>query len=429
VNNTDPHRFRRSWCRPTLRRLSDLVRAPYNRFRLPRTAKAELKIDSVGLPVRDPGIEAAIDEGMAWLCRAQDHSASHDGGVARHFSLLTGWASSYPETTGYIVPTMLAYAKLRGDETMRQRAKRMLDFLVSIQFPEGGFQGSTIGSTPKVPVIFNTGQILLGLASSVREFSQFREPMVLAADWLVRMQDPDGCLRKHRSPFTAGGEKVYDTHVAWGLLEAARIEPERSYAEAALANVRWALQWQRENGWFDKCCMTDSNQPLTHALGYVLRGIIEAYRFTNDEKLLLAARKTGDGLLKALQHDGFLPGRLRSDWSWTASWACLTGTVQIAHCWLMLYQDTGEVRYRDAAVVANKYVRRTMKVDGAIETRGGIKGSFPLNGQYNAYQYVNWASKFFIDANMLERVVLDHTTKFDPPALGEPRNNGPLVLC
>lgn len=352
-------------------------------------------------------------------------------GVARHFGLLTGWTSSYPETTGYIVPTVLAYARLRGDETVRQRARKMLDFLVSIQFPEGGFRGGTIGSTPNVPVIFNTGQILLGLASGVREFGQYREPMRLAADWLVSMQDSDGCLRKHQSPFAVLGDKAYDTHVAWGLLEAARIEPGRSYADAALANVRWALKWQNENGWFDKCCMTDSNQPLTHALGYTLRGIIEAYRFTQDEKLLLAARKTGDGLLKAIQRDGFVPGRLRSNWTGTVSWACLTGTVQIAHCWLMLYQDTGEIRYRDAALIGNKYVRRTMKVDGPPETRGGIKGSFPVNGHYNAYQYLSWACKFFIDANMLERTVLltqlffnglcfwKSLTTFDLPALVE----------
>ena len=64
----------------------------------------------------DPGIEKAIDEGIAWLGRAQDQSASQDGGVASHFSLVKGWSTSYPETTGYIVPTMLAYAKLRGEK-------------------------------------------------------------------------------------------------------------------------------------------------------------------------------------------------------------------------------------------------------------------------------------------------------------------------
>src|SRR5262249_32341461 len=104
---------------------------PYRR--LPPTAKAERRRDSLGLPAEDPGIDRAIDEGVAWLGRAQDYSASADGGVARHYSLITGWGASYPETTGYIIPTMLAYARLRGDEAAHWRAKRMLDWLVSIQ--------------------------------------------------------------------------------------------------------------------------------------------------------------------------------------------------------------------------------------------------------------------------------------------------------
>lgn len=374
-------------------------------LRLLVAAKTVRRTDFREFPTHDPGIELAIDEGVAWLGRAQDHSASADGGGARHYSLVTGWGTSYPETTGYIVPTLLAYARLRGDETARQRAQRMLDWLVSIQFPDGGFQGGSIGATPLLPVTFNTGQILLGLASGVHEFGQYGEAMRRAADWLVKTQDPDGCWRKYPSPFAEPGEKTYDTHVAWGLLEAARIEPNAPYTDAALANVRWALQWQRENGWFDKCCLTDPTQPLTHTLGYALRGIIEACRFTYDEFFLHAAQKTADGLLTAMRADGFLPGRLHSNWNGAVEWACLTGSVQVACCWLLLYQYTGETRYRDAAYAVNSYVRCTMSVAGPPETRGAIKGSFPIYGQYGAYQYLNWACKFFVDANMLERTV------------------------
>jgi len=370
--------------------------------RLPGAAKAEYRADSRGLPAQDPGVERAIDEGVAWLGRAQDHSASADGGVARHYNLLSGWSTSYPETTGYIVPTMLEYAKLRGDESVRQRARRMLDWLVSIQFPEGGFQAGLIDSTPVVPVTFNTGQILLGLASGVQEFGVYRESMCRAADWLVKTQDPDGCWRRHRTPFAALDDKTYETHVAWGLLEAARLEPHKPYAQAALANVHWALKRQRENGWFEGCCLTDPARPLTHTLGYALRGIVEAYRFTKDKTVLDAALKTANGLLTAIREDGFVPGRLLPDWSGAVNWACLTGSVQIAICWFLLYQETGTVSYRDAARAVNRFVRRTMKVDGPLETRGAIKGSFPISGQYGTFQYLNWACKFFIDSNMLE---------------------------
>ena len=140
-------------------------------------------------------------------------------------------------------------------------------------------------------------------------------------------------------------------------------------------------------------------------MGYVLRGVLEAYRFTREAPLLDACRRTADGLLSALDHNGFLPGRLRADWRPSVSWACLTGTAQIAMCWLLLYGETGRHEYLEAASLANGYVRRTVNVDGPPDVRGGVKGSFPIDGAYNAYQYLNWACKFMIDANLLERAV------------------------
>jgi prenyltransferase/squalene oxidase-like repeat protein len=382
----------------TLRRVRGILR----QSRLAQAAKAEGKADRAGLPRTDPGISRAVEAGVAWLCRAQDHSRSDDGGVARHYSLIDGWGPSYPETTGYIIPTLLARAKSSGDENLRRRARRMCDWLVSVQFPDGGFPGGTVGAQPHVPVSFNTGQIIIGLAAAVRELGEYQEPLFHAADWLVKTQDPDGAWRKHPSPFAAPGEKTYDTHVAWGLLEAARVAPHKPYAQAALANVRWALSFQRENGWWDNCCLSDADHPLTHTLGYALRGIIEACLFFQDDSLLRAALKTANGLMSAMREDGRLPGRLDRSWRGTVPWVCLTGSAQIAICWLLLYQLTGEPRYFEAASAVNAYVRRTVRVGGPPEMRGAVKGSFPVYGDYGRYEYLNWACKFVVDANVLE---------------------------
>jgi hypothetical protein len=226
--------------------------------------------------------------------------------------------------------------------------------------------------------------------------------MIKAADWLVKVQSSDGCWRKYPSPFAPPGEKTYDTHVAWGLLEAARVESKKAYALAAVKNVKWTLGLQKSNGWIDKCCLSDKLQPLTHTIGYALRGIIEAYRYSKDKKIFKSAQRTADGLLATLRPGGFMPGRINSDWKGTVQWNCLTGSVQIAICWLILYQMTEDENYRKAACEVNSYVRRTMKIQGPPETRGGIKGSYPVSGGYCPYQFLNWAAKFFIDANMAE---------------------------
>lgn len=369
-------------------------------------ARAEMRRERQTETGPEVPIEAYLAEGLAWIGRAQDCSLSADGGVARHYSLIDGWGTSYPETTGYTIPTLLREGRISGDVALLDRARKMLDWLVSIQMPSGAFQGGAMGGSPVVPVTFNTGQILLGLAAGVKECGpKYLKPMTAAADWLVATQDEDGCWRKHASPFVEQGDKTYDAHASWGLFEAARVDPSRGYAEAAMRNLNWALSHQNEQGWFANCCLSDPDNPLTHTLGYMLRGMVEAFLFTRDKKILEAALKTAEGALSALQPNGYLPGRVDRAWRGVVPWSCLTGTEQIAICWFLLFMETGDVRLRDAGRLANAYVRKTVRLDGPLDTRGALKGSFPVSGGYCKFQYPNWATKFFIDSQRLESTV------------------------
>ena len=387
-----------------MRSTIELVRRARDYARLPLVQRIALHLDRRGGLNADPGISAAVREGLAWLGRAQDQSLTHDGGVARHFGVGVGWAASYPETTGYIVPTMLEHARRRSDDLLRERARRMLEWLVRIQLPCGGFQGGMVNQMPVVPVTFNTGQILLGLAAGAADFGgAYWEPMLAAAKWLIETQDPDGCWRRFPTPFAKEGEKAYETHVAWGLIEADRRAPGHGFAEAARRNVRWAISHQRGNGWFDRCCLSDPAKPLTHTIGYVLRGIVEVHRFFDDPSLLEAARLTADGIMTAIPSNGALPGKLNSEWRSGASWTCLTGNVQIAHSLLILYDKTGHQPYRDCAYLLNRFVRRTTRIDGPDEARGAVRGSYPIDGDYGRFQYLNWATKFAIDSYTIER--------------------------
>jgi hypothetical protein len=186
------------------------------------------------------------------------------------------------------------------------------------------------------------------------------------------------------------------------LIEAVRAEEHDGWRAAALRNVDWALHLQSDNGWFDRCCLTEPDDPLTHTLGYVLRGVVEAWRLSGNSRYLEAAVRTADGLLSAQRADGALPGRLGPDWSGQALWSCLTGNVQIAACWLLLHEEIRDRGYADAAIRANSFVRRTIRYDGPASVRGGVKGSFPVWGNYGRFEYLNWAAKFAIDAFQLE---------------------------
>ncbi len=363
---------------------------------LPAAARAARDGDARGLPAHDPGPGAVIAASLGWLARAQDCSASADGGFARDFSLISGWATSYPETSGYIVPTLLE----AGDAQLAERARRCLDWLVSIQFEGGGFQGGRVDQTPRVPVTFNTGQILLGLAAGAAQLDRARYlgAMRRAAAFLRDSLDPDGCWRSHPTPFARPGEKAYETHVSWGLFEAARVLPEEGFGEAGLRQVAWALGRQQPNGWFASNCLEDPAAPLTHTIGYALRGVVEAWRWSGDGALLAAAARTAEGLLPAIEPDGRLPGRLDRDWRGTVSWVCLTGSAQIAHSLLLIARPLGRPELAEAGRRLNAHVRRSVALAGDPDIVGGVKGSFPVDGGYCRFQYPNWAAKFLIDS-------------------------------
>jgi len=134
-------------------------------------------------------------------------------------------------------------------------------------------------------------------------------------------------------------------------------------------------------------------------------------RYYDQPSLLAAARRTADGILTAIRDDGGLPGKLSADWRGGASWSCLTGNVQIAHSLLILYDKTGYELYRDAAYGLNRAVRRTLRIDDPDETRGAVKGSFPIDGDYGQFEYLNWATKFAIDSYTAEQQVLERDAR------------------
>jgi Squalene-hopene cyclase C-terminal domain len=338
---------------------------------------------------------------MAWLCRAQD--ATPDDGVSRSYALRhmpshnrSGWLPSYPETTGYIIPTFLAYASLTGKREHRDRAIRMAKWEAEIQMENGAVHGGVVGFPP-TPAIFNTGQVLFGWTATYRETGDevFHQSARRGADFLVAAMDADGAWRRHGSRYARPGVNVYDARTAWGLLEAYGITGDSTHRDAVMRNLEFVLTKQRPNGWFDECCLDDNARPLLHTIAYAMEGLLEAGLLLGDERFTGAARLAADALLARQRPDGSLAGRFDSDWSNAAKWSCLTGDAQTAIVWLRLYETTKDPRYLRAAERMNRYLSSTQDLNATdLGIRGGIKGSQPIWGEYGAYEYLNWAAKF-----------------------------------
>jgi hypothetical protein len=360
-------------------------------------------------PAHRPHLASAID----WLVAAQD--ATPDDGFARGFSLMyspyfgaAGWQPSYPETTGYIIPTLLEATRQLARPALRERAIRAARWESSIQLESGAVQGGVIGQG-RTPAVFNTGQVIFGWLAALQETgdNQFEDSARKAGRYLVSVLESDGHWRKGNSQFAQPETTLYNARVAWALAEAGVRLNEPAFRDAAARNLRAVRAQQLSNGWFPNCCLTDPRRPLLHTLAYTVRGLLEGGRVLEDESLIAAAARTSDALRAQVTPRGFMPGRFNADWSAGVSWSCLTGEAQTANNLMRLFVITGDRSWIEPIPRILRFLKQTQNRTSDLDgLRGGIKGSYPISGGYGKFELLNWATKYFADALMRHDQIL-----------------------
>jgi hypothetical protein len=101
-----------------------------------------------------------------------------------------------------------------------------------------------------------------------------------------------------------------------------------------------------------------------------------------------------------------MPGRYRADWSAAVRWSCLTGEAQMANIWIRLAEITGDTTWLERVPAVLTFLKRTQNRRSCEPgVRGGIKGSWPVGGDYGPYEVLNWATKFFADALMRHEAI------------------------
>jgi len=377
----------------------------------PQVAAAYLLIPRREVGETSESLRAAID----WLCHAQD--ANGDGGVARSYSLSydaglkrRGWMPSYPETTGYIIPTIFDCAKESGREELFNRAVRMADWECDVQMANGAVQGGTVADPP-TPAVFNTGQVIFGWVRAFQETGaeRYLASAIKAGEFLVSGQDVDGAWRKNLSKYASDKmpSYTYNTRTAWALLLLGGETGNQAYRDAAVRNIEFALGEQLPNGWFKNNCLNDPSRPLLHTIAYALRGVLEVGLALNNPAYISAVRKAADELLAKQRADGSLAGRFNNRWEPAVEYSCLTGNAQMGIVWGRLHQVTGDGKYLDGMVKANGFMKRVQWLGtGNAGLDGGINGSYPLHGEYGRFSVLSWAVKFFVDSLILETSIV-----------------------
>lgn len=349
----------------------------------------------------DPCLRGAIK----WLCLAQD--ASRSGGISAAYYFGKSWDVPYPETSGYAIATFLAYDDLCNEPSLFQRSLQIGDWELKMQTVSGGILSSPSKSFTRV---FNTAQVCLGwcLLHERTQDPRYLHAALKAGGYLLDSQESDGRWLKD----TYCGSRTYHARVDWSLLRLAHLSGDKKYARAAILNLYWVIHQATETGWYRQCGF-DDDQPLTHLIGYTLRGLLECHNLGHPDVLAMdilpRLEIAADFLCDRLRTTPLngIPGMLHASfdntWNSSTQYSCLTGNAQLACFLYRLAQITKKPEYADSADILVSALKRVQLLSTPFpEINGAMPGSYPIFVGYMRNAYPNWAAKFFADALIMK---------------------------
>ena len=344
-----------------------------------------------------------IQKSIDWIIYAKE--ATLDDGISLGYSLIYGWLPSYPETSGYIIPTLMDFYNTSNKNKYLIVSKKIANWLCSIQLKNGGFQGGTIDQE-KFPSIFNTGQILLGLIRAFKEFDdqKYFNSAIKAGDFLIKNQQQNGNWKKFCYNNVS---HIYNTRTSWALLELYNITENIKYRNGAVKNLNWAYKQINKNLFFQWNRTFSFENPILHFISYTIRGFLEAGLILENENYLNTAINSSLQLLDYFETYEWLPATFNSNWKSKDHYSCLTGNAQLSIIWLKIFLIKKEERFLKNALNLNNILKSKQIINRSIRNiNGAVKGSDPIWGKYMRWTFPNWATKFFCDSLLLEDEVM-----------------------
>lgn len=356
--------------------------------------------------------ELHLGAAIGWLERSID--ACNGRGSSKGYAFLRGWLPAYPETSGYIVPTLLTIARMGRGEAYRRKAGEIVDWLCSLQRPDGGFLAREIGAST-APDVFDSGMILLGFNAMLFEAHQnaIARAARKTADFLVSALDREGCFARHLSHDIV---HTYNVRSAWALVAYGTLAGEQLFIDAGRANAEWTLAQRNAAGFFEKNAFKPRANANLHGIAYVMQGLVEIGALVREQRYWESVLPATRALMAAMREQGWIAAELGPQWQFLSSYVCLTGYAQLALVCFRLFDLTGELEFRTAGeqLISSVADRQQLSRDHRSAVHGAIPGSFPIYGRYAPLQYPNWATKFFIDALIAKQRLAQGLRSIDP---------------
>lgn len=351
-------------------------------------------------------LEKSLHHGIRWLIHSTTQGLDRGSGTYYHHS---GWTSSYPETTGYIIPSLLKYAQNQEgpwSEKAQTAAIEAGKWLLEIQRKDGGWPGGYVDQQ-RNSVVFNTGQVLRGMHALylVTGEEVYKQAAYRAIVWVWDQLDSQG---KFSSNDYMGAVRVYGSYVVAPILEwMPHFEAyKKDWEISARLHLDWVLTQQQDNFWLANCDNTEhkNHKPIIHTVAYTLDGLYDAGSLLNEDKYKAAAIAGAEVLAQKFIERGLLHGRYDKHWNGSEAFIP-TGGAQLAILWHKIAVEYAELFWAVEARSSMNILLSVIATNGARtapDVGGALQGSFPMWGRYETFGLPNWATKYMVDSLMNE---------------------------
>jgi len=343
-----------------------------------------------------------LNAAASWIYRSYlaNEKVGSSAFYSRVYHPFKGWELAYPETTGYIIPTLFKYSIRNRESKYFDLGLSLAEWILSLQYEDGSLPGGFFCGKKEDPSVFNTAQMIFGLISAyhMTEKNKFLNGAISAAKWLADVQDNDGQWTKYS--YKQGFSPSYYSRVAWPMLEVWKETKENKIKEKAISGLKLIAKRQKRNNAISSWGFEPNESAFTHTIAYTIRGFLESALIIQDKEMWETGFKPALKLLRMCEIKGKLAGRYDENWNPDYRFICLTGNCQIAFCWYLIYKKTNDVRFLNVAIKAIKPVIESQVMNPKSQNYGAIPGSKPIWGRYLIFRYPNWAVKFYMDVLM-----------------------------
>ena len=336
---------------------------------------------------------AALQSNLRWIYQSFKVNGYQGSSASR--TLMGKWAAPYPETTGYLIPTLLEGDKYLPKLGLGDLAKKQRKFFQKLRTKEGGYFSDLKGAAP---IVFDVGQILLGhlaLVPHVNNPDQLLQEIELTKDWLKDLVDEEGQFISHN--YVKNFQPSYYSRIAWPLAFAENtIESKVSARTKKMVDNIVSLQ--NTNLSFSDWGFRPKEVAYTHTIAYTLPGLWEYAEIVNSKKIKKKVKATLKTINKLVKENNKIAATYDENWQGNDNYVCSAGNAQLALMFIIAYERSGREEYLDSIVTLLSPLLKSQRKISL--NNGAIPSSLPIWGDYQKMKFTNWTQKFFADVLM-----------------------------